>query len=181
MFFLPLSFLFLWDSHYVCVGLHRILFESILHLKLQRCCFIASPLHHFRGFPGGSDCNESTCNAGDLGSILGLGRSPREGKGYPLQYSRLGNHMDRGAWQATVHAVAQSQTRLSKQQTPTSSFLTRKLLSFLHFFLFAMHMFFLWLMLRYCFSHWLEQFDDKLHLCGFLNISCPGTGEGNGN
>ena len=46
---------------------------------------------------------ESACDAGDLGSVPGLGRSPREGKGYPLQYSSLENSMERGAWQATVH------------------------------------------------------------------------------
>ena len=45
-------------------------------------------------------------NAGDLGPIPGLGRSPGEGNGYPLQYSCLENSMDRGAWQATVHGVA---------------------------------------------------------------------------
>ena len=44
-----------------------------------------------RGFPGGSDGKESACNAKDLGSIPGLGRSPREGHGKPLQYSRLEN------------------------------------------------------------------------------------------
>ena len=48
------------------------------------------------GFPGGSDGKESTCNAGDLGSIPGLGRSPGEGHGTPLQYSCLENYMDRG-------------------------------------------------------------------------------------
>ena len=54
------------------------------------------------GFPGDSDYNESACNAGDLSSIPGLGRSPGEGKSYPLQYSGLQNPMERGAWQATV-------------------------------------------------------------------------------
>ena len=49
------------------------------------------------GFPGGSDNKESACNAGDLGSIPGLGRSPGEGNGYPLQYSYLENSMDKGA------------------------------------------------------------------------------------
>ena len=53
------------------------------------------------------------CNAGDLGSISGLGRSPGEGNGYPLQYSCLENSRDRGGWQATVHGVAKSQTQLS--------------------------------------------------------------------
>ena len=55
-----------------------------------------------RRFPGGSADKESTCNAGDLGSIPGLGRSPGGGNGNPLQYSCLGNPMDRGAWRATV-------------------------------------------------------------------------------
>ena len=49
--------------------------------------------------------NESTCNAGDAGLIPRLGRSPGEGNGNPLQYSGLGNPMDRGAWQAIIHGV----------------------------------------------------------------------------
>ena len=59
-------------------------------------------------FPGGSAGKESACNAGDLGSIHGLGRSPGEGKGYLLQYSGLQNSMD-----CIVHGVAKSRTRLS--------------------------------------------------------------------
>ena len=65
------------------------------------------------GFPSGSDGKESACNSGDLGLIPGLGRSPGEGNGYPLQYSCLENSMDRGAWWAIVHGVAKSRTRLS--------------------------------------------------------------------
>ena len=61
-----------------------------------------------RGFPGGSDGKESACNAGALGSIPGLGRSPGEGHGYPLQYSGLENFID-----YTVHGDAKSQTQLS--------------------------------------------------------------------
>ena len=53
---------------------------------------------------------KSTCDVGDLGSIPGLGRSPGEGNGNPLQYSCLENPMDREAWQATVHRVTKSQT-----------------------------------------------------------------------
>ena len=64
-------------------------------------------------FPGGSDGKVSAYNAGDPGSIPGSGRSPGEGNGNPLQYSCLENPMDRGAWLATVHGVAKSQTRLS--------------------------------------------------------------------
>jgi len=62
------------------------------------------------GFPGVSDGKESSCNAGDLGLMPGLGRYPGEGKGYPLQYSDLENSKDRGAWQAAVHGVAKSGT-----------------------------------------------------------------------
>ena len=58
--------------------------------------------------PGGSDIKESACNAGDLDSIPGLGRSPGEGNGNPLQYSCLENPVDRGAWWATVHKVTKS-------------------------------------------------------------------------
>ena len=54
------------------------------------------------GFPGGSDSKKSTCNAGDPGFILGSGRSSGEGNGNPLQYSCLGNPMERGDWQAAV-------------------------------------------------------------------------------
>ena len=62
------------------------------------------------GFPFYSAGKESICNAGDLGSIPGLGRCPGEGNGYPLQYSCLGNSMDRGSWWATVHGVSKSWT-----------------------------------------------------------------------
>ena len=62
------------------------------------------------GFPGDSVGKESACNVEDLGSIPGLGRSPEERNGYPFQYSGLENSMDRGAWQAIVHGVSNSQT-----------------------------------------------------------------------
>ena len=64
------------------------------------------------GFSGGSEVKASACNAGGLGSIPELGRSLGEGNGNPLQYSCLENPMDGGAWWATVHGVAKSQTRL---------------------------------------------------------------------
>ena len=64
-------------------------------------------------FPGGSDGKASARNAGDLGSVPGLGRSPGEGNGNPLQYSCLENCMDGGAFWATVHGVTKSRTRLS--------------------------------------------------------------------
>ena len=64
-------------------------------------------------FPGSSVSKESAHNAGDPGSIPGTGRSPGEGNDNPLQYSGLENSMVRGAWEATVHGVAKSRTRLS--------------------------------------------------------------------
>ena len=67
---------------------------------------------HFWGFPGSSAGKESTCNAGAPGWIPELGRSLGEGIDYPLQCSCLENSMDRGAWQATVHGITKSQTRL---------------------------------------------------------------------
>ena len=71
--------------------------------------FIAQ-LKQGRGFPGGSDSKQSACNVRDLDLIPGLGRSPGEGNGDPLQYSHLENSMDRGAWWATVLGVAKSWT-----------------------------------------------------------------------
>ena len=57
------------------------------------------------GFPDGSSNKAPNCNAGDLGSIPGSGRSPGEGNGNPLQYFCLENSMDGGAWWATVHGL----------------------------------------------------------------------------
>ena len=65
------------------------------------------------GFHGGSEGEEPACNAGDPDSIPGLGRSPGDGNGYTLQDFFLENSMDRRAWQARVHGVAKSWTRLS--------------------------------------------------------------------
>ena len=65
------------------------------------------------GLPCGPDSKESACNAGDLRSTPRSRRSPGEGNGNPLQYSFLENSMDKGAWWATVHVVANSQIQLS--------------------------------------------------------------------
>ena len=64
-------------------------------------------------FPGGSDGKASAYNAADPGSIPGLGRSPGEGNGNPLQYSFLENPVEKRAWQITVHGITKSRTRLS--------------------------------------------------------------------
>ena len=79
--------------------------SAVVHVPLKP----SVPLS--RGFPGGSDGKESACNAGDLGSISGLGRSPGEGHGHPLQCSCSENPMDRGAWLQSL--VTKSWTRLS--------------------------------------------------------------------
>ena len=79
-----------------------------LELKSQLC-----HLQHNFNLLGGSEGKVSACNAGDPGSIPGLGRSRGEGNGNPLQYSCLENPMDGEAWWATVHGVSKSRTRLS--------------------------------------------------------------------
>ena len=90
-------------THYFSDGCHTILDSYLIH-----------PFKHFWSrLPGGSGVKGSACNAGDLGSISGSGRSPGEGNGNPLQYSCLENPMDRGSWWAAVHGVTRSWTRLS--------------------------------------------------------------------
>ena len=77
------------------------------------CIYVYIRIHihmHVYGLPWWLSGKESTCQAGDAGSIPGSGRSPGEGNGNPLQYSCLGNPMDRGAWGATVQRVAKSWT-----------------------------------------------------------------------
>ena len=95
--------------------------EAEVNVFLELSCFFYDPTDGASlifgssalGFPGGSEVKASACNAGDLGSIPGLGISPGEGNGNPLQYSCLENPMDGGAWWATVHGVTKSQAWLS--------------------------------------------------------------------
>ena len=80
---------------------------------MKKCyseCILWEPSYTV-GFPGGAVVNNPPANAGDsrdLGSVLGLGQPPAVGNGNPLQYSCLGNSMDRGAWQATVHGITKN-------------------------------------------------------------------------
>ena len=83
---------------------------SCLYISRLILCLL---LHLLLSFPGGSDGKASACNVGDPGSIPGLGRSPGEGNGNPLQYSCPENPMDGGAWLAKVHGVTKSWKRLS--------------------------------------------------------------------
>ena len=88
---------------------------KMLHFKtvyISRTKFEDFPLNRLF-FPGGSDCKESDCKAGDLGFSLWVGKIPLRRECNPLQYSYLENSMHIGAWWATVHGVKKSQTRLS--------------------------------------------------------------------
>ena len=98
------SEIFSWYLSFYKHCIWGILANSHPHNIGQQWCFVISLL---LGFPGGSAGNESAFSAGDLGLIPGLGGSPGEGKGYPLQYSGLENSMD-----CTVHEVTNSWTRL---------------------------------------------------------------------
>ena len=108
-----------WGTHVNPWLFHFNVWQNPLQLKKKYLVFkkkiklrIKMSLKNFI-FPGGSEVKASACKVGDLGSIPGLGRSPGERNGNPLQYSCLENPMDRGAWWATVHGVAKSQTQLS--------------------------------------------------------------------
>ena len=101
------------------ISLFLELFKERIHLQCRRPQFYSCvgkipwrrdrlPTPVFLGFPCGSAGKESSCNVGDLGSVPGLGRSPGEGKGYPLQYSGLENSMD-----CIIHGATKSQTQLS--------------------------------------------------------------------
>ena len=96
--------------------LDLLIVQATLKSLLQQHSSKASVLRcsaFFGDFPSGSDGKVSIYNAGDPGLIPGSGRSPGEGNGNPLQQYFLENAMDRRAWQATVHGVTKSWTRLS--------------------------------------------------------------------
>ena len=94
-------------------------FCDYIHVLLYRVFFFFGNVFSwflrvfFEGFSFSSVNKESACSTGDLGSIPGLGRSPGDGNGNPLQYPCLENLMDTGAWWAAVHGVAKSRARLS--------------------------------------------------------------------
>ena len=82
------------------------------------CTLLYNGSIHRSGFPHSSVGKESACNAEDLGSIPGSGRSPGEGNGNPLQYSCLENPVDSGAWRATVHGVTRVRHDLVTKPPP---------------------------------------------------------------
>ena len=104
----------------VCVYSHIMLFLwkkrlALIYIESYYDLFVICDINTIclLGFLGGSNGKESACNAGDLGLIPGVGRSPRGVHGNPLKDSCMENHMDRGAWQVIVHEATKSQTRLS--------------------------------------------------------------------
>ena len=117
LFPLPVvSFLDLSSSSLILSFIWSALFPmlSLIHSLSHLLSYSAPKFVWFFFFKvGGSEVKASACNAGDLGLIPGLGRSPGEGNGNALQYSCLENPMDTGAWWAIVHGVAKSRTRLS--------------------------------------------------------------------
>ena len=86
--------------------------QVILHINMDKTNFerIYNCIWRAKELPWWLDCKESACNAGDLGSVPGLGRSPGGGHDNLLQYSCLENHMDGGTWWATVYRVAELDT-----------------------------------------------------------------------
>ena len=107
-----------WACHVTKVNVKLQWYNS--GLDPSRIKFWVTP----QGFPGGSAGKQSAYNAGDLGLIPGLGRSPGERKGYPLQYSGLENSMD-----CIVHGVAKSQTWLSNVYFHVSLYLWASLIA----------------------------------------------------
>ena len=116
-----------WNASSIClICLAPVIMEIIANTQMKHTMFQA--LSHsisitvlresiITEFPGGSGSKESAHSAGEPGSIPGSGRSPGEGNGNPLQYSCLENPMGRGAWRATVHEIAKSQTWLGDTHT----------------------------------------------------------------
>ena len=105
----------------------------------SRCCqhpIYLIPFPQFSRLPGGSVSKESSCIAGGLSSIPGLGRFPGEGNGNPLQYSCLGNLTDRGAWQSTVHGITRVRYDLVTKPRPPLLY-HKPTLNRLHGYLFA--------------------------------------------
>ena len=91
------------DMHLLVLCIH-----FFFNLKKIEMKFLSHRIN--LGFPGGIVVKNLPANSGDSGLIPGLGRSPGGGNGNPLQYSCLGNPMDRGGWRDTFHGVAESDT-----------------------------------------------------------------------
>ena len=113
-FFLSWNFTYCpWLACKSCIYRNEWIDPRILIFVPKYVSLSQSTVLSFSIFPGGSEVKASASNAGDPGSIPGLGRSPGEGNGNPLQYSCLENPMDLKVWSATIHGVAKSRARLS--------------------------------------------------------------------
>ena len=116
---LPSRFWSLWPLLLWCPWLPTFIFSgqchycSTTHFLFDLSSNVSLPADTLIGFPGSLDGKESAFNVGDLALIPGWRRSPGGGHANPLQYSCLENPLDRGAWQTTVHGVANSWTQLS--------------------------------------------------------------------
>ena len=98
VYFIALTFTVLFIVLYTFIKIMVTVYCSwYIYRSRSSLILLSQEIYVFVGVPGGSEGEESTCNAGYLSSIPGSGRSPGEGKGYPLQCSCLGNSMDRGA------------------------------------------------------------------------------------
>ena len=105
---------------YTYIHIHIYVYTHVyMYTHAYVCVYICTHVHMLHGFPCSSVGKESACSAGDPGLIPGLGRSPGEGNGNPLQYPCLKNLMDRGAWGHAVHGVIKSWARLSDQHLLT--------------------------------------------------------------
>ena len=101
--FSPLAYKVIIDIDMYLLPFYYLFSRCFVILLCSFCFFLCG----LGSFSGDSDDKESACSVRDLGSVLGSRRSPGEGNGSPLQYSCLENPMDRGAWRATVHGVAE--------------------------------------------------------------------------
>ena len=96
-------------------------------LESEWVCNLTNKSKGKLGFPRSSVGKESACNARELGLISGLGRSPAEGNGNPLQYSCLENPTDRGVWQATIHGIARVGHNLATKPPTTTRLMADRL------------------------------------------------------
>ena len=103
--YFPLHLIFFMSVHIILLNPFWELYGFPLHGHIFNYVLFSQSCTRYLGFPGGSVVKNLPANTGDTGSIPGSGRSPGGGNDNTLQYSCLGNTVDRGAWQATVHGV----------------------------------------------------------------------------